>query len=145
MPPWLCNSMQPQHTLQLFTDHYGLRLNIPWYTIKQGLLQPQEELYPIHPIFNHRSWDQLLKFHTSFYETIRSEFLVQGNFKHTRSSREHWYWQGSNSQPLALQASTVLIELSWLLYLQSSSRDCTGTGILSTFKLGNHFQHFWTY
>ena len=25
MPPWLCNSTQPQHTLQIFADHYGPR------------------------------------------------------------------------------------------------------------------------
>ena len=36
----------------------------PWKTIKQGLLQPQGELYPIPTIFNHRSQDQLLEFCT---------------------------------------------------------------------------------
>ena len=72
----------------------------------RGLLQPQGELYPIQTIFNHRSRDQLLEFHTSFYETISSEFLVQGNFKHTQFSREHcWYWRDSNSQPLAPKAT----------------------------------------
>ena len=86
-----------------------------WETINQGLLQPQGELYPIQTIFNHRSRDQLLEFRTSFYETISSEFLVQGNFKHTQFSREHWHWRNSNSQPHAPRASAVSIELTWLL------------------------------
>ena len=29
MPPWFCNSTWPQHTLQMFTDHYGPRHTIP--------------------------------------------------------------------------------------------------------------------
>ena len=109
-----CNSTRPQHTLQMFSDHYGPKRTILWETINQGLLQPQGELYPIQTIFNHRSRDQLLEFCTSFYETLSSEFLVQGNFKHTQFSQEHWYWWDSNSQPLAPKASTVSIELTWL-------------------------------
>ena len=35
--PWLCNSTRPQHTLQMFADHYGPRQTIPWETINQGL------------------------------------------------------------------------------------------------------------
>ena len=27
--PWLCNFTQPQHTLQMFTDHFGPRQTIP--------------------------------------------------------------------------------------------------------------------
>ena len=113
--PLLCNSTRPQHTLQMFADHCGPRQTIPWETIYQGLLQPQGELYPIQTIFNHRSRDQLLEFRTSFYETISSEFLVQGNFKHTQFLREHWNWRDSNTQPLAPKASTISIELTWLL------------------------------
>ena len=113
--PLTCNYTRPQHTLQMFADHCGPRQTIPWETINQGLLQPQGELYPIQTTFNHRSWDQLLEFCTSFYETISSEFLVQGNFKHTQFSRVHWYWRDSNSQPLAPKASAVSIELTWLL------------------------------
>ena len=113
--PWLCNSTWPQHTLQMFADHCGLRQTIPWETINQGLLQPQGELYPIQTIFNHCSRDQLLEFCTSFYETISSDFLVQGNFKHTQFSQEHWYWQDSNSQPLTPKASAVSFERTWLL------------------------------
>ena len=90
----LCNSKRPQHTLQMFVDHCGPRQTITWETINQGLLQPQGELYPIQTIFNHRSRDQLLEFRTSFYETISSEFLVLGNFKHTQFSREHWSLTG---------------------------------------------------
>ena len=60
--PRLCNSMQPQHTLQMFADHYSSRQTIPWETINQGLLQPQGELYPIQTIINHPSRDQLLEF-----------------------------------------------------------------------------------
>ena len=108
--PPTCNSMRPQHTLQMFADHYGPRQTIPWETINQGLLQPQGEL----PYSDH-SRDQLLEFRTSFYKTISSEFLVQGNFKHTQLSREHWYWQDLNSQPLKPKASTVSIDLTWLL------------------------------
>ena len=114
--PLTCNSTWPQHTLQMFADHYGPRQTIPWETINQGLLQPQGELYPIQTIFNHRSRDQLLEFRTSFYQTISSAFLVQGNFKHTQFSREHWNWPDSNSQPLAPKASAVSIELTWLLW-----------------------------
>ena len=116
--PWLCNSTRPQHTLQMFADHFGPRQTIPWETINQGLLQPQGELYPTQTIFNHRSWDQLLEFRTSFYETISSELLVQGNFKHTQFSREDWYWRDSNSQPLASKANTVSFEPTWLQNLQ---------------------------
>ena len=86
--------------------------------LNQGLLQLQGELYPIQTIFNHRSRDQLLEFCMSFYETISSEFLGQGNFKHTQFSREHWYWQDSNSQPLVPKASSVSIELTWLLHCE---------------------------
>ena len=114
--PLTCNSTWPQHTLQMFADHCGPRQTIPWETINQGLLQPQGELYPIQTIFNHRSRDQLLKFCTSFYETISSEFRVQGNFKHTQFSREHWNWPDSNSQPLAPKMSAVSIELNWLFW-----------------------------
>ena len=110
----LCNSTRPQHTLQMFADHCGPRQTIPWETINQGLLQPQGELYHIQTIFNHRSRDQLLEFRTSFYETISSAFLVQGNFKHTQFSREHWHWRDSSSQALAPEASAVSIELTWL-------------------------------
>ena len=99
--PLLCNSTRPQHTLQMFADHCGPRQTIPWETINQGLLQPQGELYPFQTIFNHRSPDQLLEFRTNFYETISSEFLVQGNFKHTQFSWEHWNWRDSNTQSLA--------------------------------------------
>ena len=121
MLPWICNSTQPQHTLQMFTDQNGSRHTIPWNTINQELLQPQGELYPSWLIFNHRSRNQLLEFHTSFYETISSEFLVQGNFKHTQFSREHWYWQDLNSQLLTLQVSALSIELTWLPNLWSLS------------------------
>ena len=62
MPPDLCNSTWPQHTLQMFADHFGPRQTTPWETINQGLLQPQGELYPTQTIFNHRSWDKLLEF-----------------------------------------------------------------------------------
>ena len=65
--------------------------------------------------FNYCSWDQLLEFHTSFYETISNEFLVHGNFKHTQFSQEYWYWRDSNLQLLALEASSVLFELTWLI------------------------------
>ena len=111
--PLLFNSTRPQHTLQMFADHCGTRQTIPWETINQGLLQPQGELYPIQTIFNHRSRDLLLEFRVIFYKTISSEFLVQGNFKHTQFSREHWHWWDSNSQPLAPKASAVSIELTW--------------------------------
>ena len=141
--PLLCNSTRPQHTLQMFADHCGPRQTIPWETINQGLLQPQGELYPIQTIFNHRSRDQLLEFRTSFYETISSEFLVQGNFKHTQFSREHWHWRDSNSQPHAPKASAVLTELTWLPTL-------TGGGVLTLtwytytcLSLGVLFQEFW--
>ena len=62
MPPWLGNFMRPQHTWQMFPDHYGPKHTIPWNTINQGLLQPQGELYPRQPIFNHHGRGQLLKF-----------------------------------------------------------------------------------
>ena len=49
--PWLViPHMWPQHTLQMFADHYGPKQTIPWETINQGLLQPQGELYPIQTI-----------------------------------------------------------------------------------------------
>ena len=114
--PLLCNST-PQHTLQMFTDQTTVaqRLTIAWETINQGLLQPQGELYPIQTIFIHRSRNQLLQFHTSFHETISSEFFVQENFKHTQFSQEHWNWRDSKSQPHTLKGSAVSIELTWLL------------------------------
>ena len=115
--PWLCNFTWPQHTLQMFVDHYSPRQTTPLETIDQGLMQPQRELYPIQTIFNHRSRDQLLEFCTSFYETISCEFLVQRNFKHTQFSQEHWYWRDSNLQSHAPKASTVSIELTWLLLI----------------------------
>ena len=75
------------------------------------MLQPQGELYPIQSIYNHRSRDQLLKYRTSFYKTISSEFLVQGNFKHTQFSTEQWYWRDSNSQPLAPKAGLAFLRV----------------------------------
>ena len=110
LPCWLCNSKQPQHALQIFADHYGPRHTIPWNTIKQGLLQPQK-LYPSQSIFNHTGISSL-SFNTSFYETISSEFLVQGNFKHSQISRQHCYWWDLNLQHLAPKASAILIELT---------------------------------
>ena len=95
----------------MFADQYDPRQTTPWRTINQGLLQPQGELYHIQTIFNHRSRDQLLEFRTSFYETVSSEFLVQGNFKHTQLSQERWYWRDSNLQPLTPNTSAVSIEL----------------------------------
>ena len=112
--PLTCNSTWPQHTSQMFADYCGPRQTKPWEIIKQGLLQSQGELYPFQTIFNCHSRDQLLEFCTSFYEVISREFLVKGNFKHTLFSREHWYLQDSNSQPLAPKARAVLIELIWL-------------------------------
>ena len=55
------------------TTSNGPRQIIPWDTVNQGLLQPQWELYHIQTIFDHRSWDQLLGFRKSFYETISSD------------------------------------------------------------------------
>ena len=69
---WFPLTMLRQHTLQMFADHCGPRQTIPWETINQGLLQPQGELYSSQPIFDHRSWDQLLKFRTSFYNRVLS-------------------------------------------------------------------------
>ena len=43
MPPWLRNSTQPKHILQMFADHFGPRQTIPWETINQGLLQPNSD------------------------------------------------------------------------------------------------------
>ena len=40
--PWLNNSMWPQHTLQMFADHFGPRQTILFETINQGLLQPKK-------------------------------------------------------------------------------------------------------
>ena len=107
--PLLCKSTRPQHTLQMFADHCGPRQTIPWETINQGLLQPQGELYPIQTIFNHRSRDQLLEFRTSFYETISSEFLVQGNFKHTQFSLEHWSLTGLELATSRTQSNDAII------------------------------------
>ena len=115
---YITRGNKTERKLLLETAHCGPSQTIPWETLNQGLLQPQGELYPIQTIFNHRSRDQLLEFRTSFYETISSEFLVQGNFKHTQFSRENWYWRDSNSQPLAPKASAVSIELTWLLLYQ---------------------------
>ena len=99
-----------------FSSSWGARktMFINMLILFYYLLQPQGELYPIQTIFNHRSRDQLLEIRTIFYETIISEFLVQGNFKHTQFSREHWDWLDSNTQPLAPKASAVSIELTWL-------------------------------
>ena len=72
----------------------------------QGLLQPQGALYPIQTIIPSH-----LEFRTSFHQTISSAFLVQGNFKHTQFSQEHWTWRDSNLQPHAPKARAILIEL----------------------------------
>ena len=79
------------------------------------LLQPQGALYPIQTILNHHSRDKLLEFRSSFHETIGSDFLVQGNFKHIQFSWEHQTWRDSNSQPHAPTASAVPVELTWLV------------------------------
>ena len=89
---------------------------VPWNTINQGLLQPQGELYPSQSTFNHRSRDQLLKFRTSFYETISSEFLAQGNLKHTQCSREHWYWRNWLELATSLTESERCIAWANLTY-----------------------------
>ena len=92
--PWFCNSTRPQNTLHMFGDHCGPRQTTQWETINQGLLQPQGELYPFETIFNHCTRDLLFEFRTSFYETISGEFLIQGNFKHTQFSWNHWNMTG---------------------------------------------------
>ena len=78
----LPHSLSTLYRCSLITVTQG----IPQNTIYQRLLQPQGELHPSQPTFNHCSRDQLLKFRTSVYETISSEFLVQGSFKHTQFS-----------------------------------------------------------
>ena len=74
------------------------------------------------PYTNHRSLDQLLEFRTGFFETISSEFFVQGNFKRTQFSREHWNWRDSEMTTSPTQASAISIELTWLLRKVSNSR-----------------------
>ena len=136
----LCNSTRPdQHTLQKFADHCDPIRTIPWETY-QGLLQPQGELYPIQTIFNHRSQDQLLEFHTSFYGQLAVKF-VQGNFKHTQFPQEHWFWRDSNSQPLALKASAVSIELTWVLELHQWLNKLTTTYLVLRSTTLLHFWH----
>ena len=78
MPPWLCNSKWLQHTLQMFTDHYDPRHTIQWKTIKEGLMQPQGELYPCLSILNHRNRDQLLEFCTSSMRQLAVNSLSKG-------------------------------------------------------------------
>ena len=90
------------------------RQTIPWETINQGVLQPHWKLYHIQTIINYRSRDQLLKFRTSFHETISSEFFFQKTFKQTQFSQEHWNWRYSNSQPNATKTSAISIELTLL-------------------------------
>ena len=109
MPPWLCYATLPQQLRHTTSAHFTdvcwplwPKHTIPWNTIKQGLLQPQGELCPNQSIFNHCSQDQLLKFRMSF-ETISSEFLVQGNVKHTKFSREHLYRSEPSIVPLIFQ------------------------------------------
>ena len=56
---------KPQHTLQVFANHYG----------------PIPEI--IYSTNDQRNQDQLPEFCTG-YKTIRRKFIVQGNFKLTR-------------------------------------------------------------
>ena len=108
MPPDFF-STQPQHTLQKDKPYQEIPLIRDCCNHKGS--------FTLFIPYNHRSQDQLLKFQTSFYKTISSEFLVQGNFKHTQFSREHWYWLDSNSQPLAPKVKALSIELTWLLII----------------------------
>ena len=114
IPPWLCNTTRPQQTLQMFADHYSPRHTILWNTIKQGLLQLQGELYPSQPLLTIAT-----RINSSSFVRVSMRQLavnsIQENFKHTRYSWEHWYWQDTNPQPLAPQASVVSIELTWQL------------------------------
>ena len=96
---------------------HGLR-TLYWYSLIT--LAQDKPYHDLQTILNQHSRDQLLKLYTSFYKTISSELLVQGNFNHTQFSWEHWYWQDSNSQPFILKASTILIELTWLLIIIST-------------------------
>ena len=111
MPSWLCNSMA------LSTLYRCLLTTMAQY-------KPFHEILLIRDCCNHKGSCTLVspyltiaapRVHcSSFYKTISSEFLVQGNFKHTQFSQEHWYWRDSNSQPLAWKANTVSTELTWL-------------------------------
>ena len=119
---------------------------IPWYQTSFSIIsRPPQTSYwcgtLISPHWHHHSQDQLSEFHTGhyktlgcdvlyqahstcFYKTISSEFLVQGNFKHSHFSQAFiWYWRVSNSQPLAPKASAVSIELTWLHNLQHQRWD----------------------
>ena len=91
--PRLCNSTRPQHTLQMFADHYSPRQTIYRKIPLSGTAATTRGAvgYLFQTIFNHRSRDQFLEFRTSSEFRISSEFLVQGSFKHTQFLREHWY------------------------------------------------------
>ena len=101
----LCNFMWPQHTLQMFTDRCGLRQNIPWETINRWL-------FPIHTILALHIHDQRFKFHTRFYETISTEFFVQGNFNHTQFSQEQWMELTGTQTPYLMHPKWALYPLS---------------------------------
>ena len=70
----------------IFASCHPLRHTIPWYTI-QGLLQPQEELYPIQPICNHRSRDQLLEFLRDNWQWVPCSTCLSKRISSTQFSR----------------------------------------------------------
>ena len=89
-------------SLHKFADHYGPRHTIPWNSIEQGLLQPQRELYPNQPKFNHRRQKQLLEFLSSFNNKniakwmihVRNDDSIWGFYKIKQGfPTENWQWQ----------------------------------------------------
>ena len=99
---------------------------------KQGLLQPQGELYPIQTIFNHRSQDQLLEFRTSFYKISEFPPCPREFQAHSIFTRAMVLTPGdSNSQPLAPQASAVSTDLTWQKAVKATSQVPSPCNIIS--------------
>ena len=97
---YVCWPLWPRVIPYQLNHHTGIIANQKWYST---LITPQYQY--------HHNQDQLPEFHTGFYKTINSEFLVQGNFKHTQFSQGHWYRLNLGSGSLR----TITIELAWLV------------------------------
>ena len=113
--PWICNSTRPQHTLQMFANYCDPRQTIPWETINLGLLQPQEKLYPIQTMLNHRSRDQLPEFRTR-------QLAVSSSFKGISSALNFHESTGTDGTRTRTQSER---RIDWANLNEIVSRECT--------------------
>ena len=129
--PLLCNSIRPQHTLQMFADHCGPKD------------KPYHEKPLIRDCFNLKGSCTLFRPYvtiaagispSSFVRVSTRQLAVSSLSKGISSTLNFHesigHWRDLNLQPLAPKASAVSIELTWLPYWSKQYFECSDQGFI---------------